>query len=187
MLGATILTAIATLALAVFALITAVLAFMAWCKQSREVRDQVEMLKVQAERLAEDRKVNAEQIRVLGLARAVAGLRAGQQQQLQAAAAREAAARLAALREILPSADLTFPAQPCMSRPSGSARGPCCRPDPLAVPPCRSRSLTAARHCVMIPAESSHPLPPPSRKTTRRTLGSTQLMPPLLVSYRNGR
>lgn len=43
------LTAVGTLALAVFALATAVLAYMAWRKQSREVRDQTEMLKVQAE------------------------------------------------------------------------------------------------------------------------------------------
>jgi hypothetical protein len=61
------LTAAATLGLAVLALATAILAFMAWRKQSREVRDQAEMLRVQSEQLAEDRKVNAEQIRVLGL------------------------------------------------------------------------------------------------------------------------
>jgi hypothetical protein len=64
---ATQLTAVATLALAVLALATAVLALLAWRKQSREVRDQTEMLRVQAEQLAEDRKVNVEQIRVLGL------------------------------------------------------------------------------------------------------------------------
>jgi hypothetical protein len=64
---ATQLTAVATLALALLALATAVLAFMAWGKQSREVRDQAEMLRVQSEQLAEARKVNAEQIRVLGL------------------------------------------------------------------------------------------------------------------------
>lgn len=61
------LTAVATLALAILALATAVLAFMAWRKQSGEVRDQAEMLRVQSEQLAEDRKINAEQIRVLGL------------------------------------------------------------------------------------------------------------------------
>jgi hypothetical protein len=61
------LTAVATLGLAVFALVTAILAYLAWRKQSREVGDQAEMLRVQAEQLAEDRKVNAEQIRVLGL------------------------------------------------------------------------------------------------------------------------
>lgn len=61
------LTAVATLALAAFALVTAILAYLAWRKQSREVRDQAEMLRIQAEQLTEDRKVNAEQIRVLGL------------------------------------------------------------------------------------------------------------------------
>lgn len=45
---ATQLTAVATLALAVFAFATAVLALMAWRKQSREVRDQGEMLRLQA-------------------------------------------------------------------------------------------------------------------------------------------
>ena len=67
LLGATILTAIATLALAVFAFTTAILALLAWRKQSREVSDQAEMLRVQSEQLAEYRNVNAEQIRVLGL------------------------------------------------------------------------------------------------------------------------
>lgn len=47
---ATKVTAIATLALAVFAFITAILAYVAWRKQSSEVRN-----------------VNAERIRVLGL------------------------------------------------------------------------------------------------------------------------
>ena len=61
------LTAVATLTLAIFALTTAILAFMAWRKQSREVIDQAKMLSVQAEQLVEARKVNAEQIRVLGL------------------------------------------------------------------------------------------------------------------------
>ncbi len=45
------LTAVATLALAVFALVTAILAFMAWQKQSGEVRDQAELLRVQAGQL----------------------------------------------------------------------------------------------------------------------------------------
>ena len=67
LLGATILTAIATLALAVFALTTAIFALLAWLGQRNEVRDQAEMLRLQGEQLAEDRKVNAEQIRVLGL------------------------------------------------------------------------------------------------------------------------
>ena len=64
---ATQLTAVATLALATLALATAILALLAWRKQSREVRDQGEMLRVQSEQLAEDRQVNAEQIRVFGL------------------------------------------------------------------------------------------------------------------------
>ena len=61
------LTAVATLALAALALATAILALLAWRKQSREVRDQGEMLRVQSEQLAEDRKVNVEQVRVLAL------------------------------------------------------------------------------------------------------------------------
>jgi hypothetical protein len=61
------LTAVANVVLAVFAIVTAVLAGLAFRKQSREVRDQAEMLRIQADQLAEDRKVNAEQIRVLGL------------------------------------------------------------------------------------------------------------------------
>jgi hypothetical protein len=65
--GATVPAAWATPTLAVLALVTAVLVFMAWRKQSREVRDQGEMLRLQAEHLALDRKVNGEQIRVLGL------------------------------------------------------------------------------------------------------------------------
>jgi len=51
LLFATQLGAVATLALAGFALATAVLAYMAWRKQSREVTDQAEMLKLQAEEL----------------------------------------------------------------------------------------------------------------------------------------
>lgn len=65
LLGATILTAIATLVLAVFAFITAVLAFLAWRKQSREVSDQASMLKVQSDRLDEQRKINQKQTEVL--------------------------------------------------------------------------------------------------------------------------
>lgn len=59
---ATQLTAVATVALAVLALATAVLAYLAWRKQSREVRDQAEMLRLQAEefsQLSEDRKREA--------------------------------------------------------------------------------------------------------------------------------
>jgi hypothetical protein len=54
------LAAVATLALAVLALATAVLALLAWRKQSREVRDQAEMLKLQAEEL---RQVSADRER----------------------------------------------------------------------------------------------------------------------------
>src|SRR5215472_8102112 len=60
------LTAVATLALAVLALATAVLALLAWRKQSGEVRDQAEMLRVQSEQLAEDRKINKLQAEDLG-------------------------------------------------------------------------------------------------------------------------
>lgn len=65
--GATLLTAIATVLLAVFAVVTAWYARKAFLKQSQEVADQARMLKIQSEQLAEQRKVNAEQIRVLGL------------------------------------------------------------------------------------------------------------------------
>lgn len=64
---ATQLTAAATLALAILALTTAIFALLAWLGRREEIRDQAKMLKVQSEQLAEDRKVNAEQIRVLGL------------------------------------------------------------------------------------------------------------------------
>lgn len=62
-----ILTAWATLALAILAFVTAILAGLAFWKQRQETRDQAAMLKIQSEQLAEDRKVNAEQIRVLAL------------------------------------------------------------------------------------------------------------------------
>ncbi len=45
------LTAAATLALAVLAFLTAALAYLAWRKQSREVSDQAEMLRLQAEEI----------------------------------------------------------------------------------------------------------------------------------------
>lgn len=57
---ATQLTAVATLALAVLALATAVLALLAWRKQSREVSDQAEMLRLQADAL---RQVSADRER----------------------------------------------------------------------------------------------------------------------------
>jgi cbb3-type cytochrome oxidase subunit 3 len=61
------ITAIATAVLAVFAIVTAAFAVLAFRKQSKEVSDQALMLELQSEQLAEQRKVNAEQIRVLGL------------------------------------------------------------------------------------------------------------------------
>jgi hypothetical protein len=63
---ATQLTAVATLALAALALATAILALLAWRKQSREVRDQGEMLKFQAEefrQLSQDREREAQERR----------------------------------------------------------------------------------------------------------------------------
>lgn len=67
LLGATILTAVATLALAVFAFITAIFAWLAFRKQSKEVSDQAGMLRVQSSQLNEQRKINVEQARVLQL------------------------------------------------------------------------------------------------------------------------
>ena len=61
------ITAIATAVLAVFAILTTIYAVRAFRKQSQEVSHQASMLKVQSEQLAEQRKVNAEQIRVLAL------------------------------------------------------------------------------------------------------------------------
>jgi hypothetical protein len=61
------LTAAATLALAALALATAILALLAWRKQTREVSDQAKMLRVQSEQLEEQRKINARQIEVLEL------------------------------------------------------------------------------------------------------------------------
>lgn len=64
---ATQLTAVATAVLAVFAFVTAWYARRAFLKQSQEVSDQAEMLKVQSEQLTEQRKLNKEQTRVLAL------------------------------------------------------------------------------------------------------------------------
>jgi hypothetical protein len=64
---ATQLTAIATAVLALFAIVTAYYARKAFLKQSREIRDQAEMLRAQSEQLEEHRKINAEQTRVLEL------------------------------------------------------------------------------------------------------------------------
>jgi hypothetical protein len=61
------ITAIATAVLAVFAIVTAFYAIRAFRKQSQEVSDQAAMLRVQSERLAEQRSLNAEQVKVLAL------------------------------------------------------------------------------------------------------------------------
>ena len=55
---ATQLTAVATAILAVFAFTTAVFAYLAFRKQSREVRDQAKMLKVQSDQLEEQQRIN---------------------------------------------------------------------------------------------------------------------------------
>src|SRR6516225_2449889 len=60
-------TAIATAVLAAFAFVTAILAGLAFWKQSREVRDQAKMLNLESEELAEQRKLNAEQAKVFEL------------------------------------------------------------------------------------------------------------------------
>jgi hypothetical protein len=64
---ATQLTAIATAMLAAFAIVTGIYAIRAFRKQSKEVSDQISMLGIQSDRLAEQRKINAEQLRVLAL------------------------------------------------------------------------------------------------------------------------
>jgi len=63
----TLLTAIATVVLAVFAIVTAWYARKAFREQSQEVSDQAEMLKLQSDQLEEQRKINAEQTKVLEL------------------------------------------------------------------------------------------------------------------------
>jgi hypothetical protein len=67
LLGATILTAIATAVLAAFAIVTAGYARQAFLKQSQEVRDQAKILKVQSDQLAEQRRFNEQQTKVLSL------------------------------------------------------------------------------------------------------------------------
>ena len=67
LLGATILTAIATVVLAVGAIITSVFAYLAFRKQSREISDQAEMLDLQRRQLAEQEKTNTEHVKVLTL------------------------------------------------------------------------------------------------------------------------
>lgn len=64
---ATWVTAVATVVLAFGAYATTVLAIRAFKQQGKEVSDQAELLRIQSEQLAEDRKINAEQIRVLTL------------------------------------------------------------------------------------------------------------------------
>jgi hypothetical protein len=63
--GIALLTAGGTIVLAVFAIVAAWYARKAFREQSKEVSDQAKMLEVQSDQLTEDRKVNAEQIRVL--------------------------------------------------------------------------------------------------------------------------
>lgn len=53
------ITALGTAALAVFAIVTTVLAYRAFRKQSQEVSDQAKTLRVQSEQLDEQRKINA--------------------------------------------------------------------------------------------------------------------------------
>jgi hypothetical protein len=68
------ITAIATAVLAAFAILTAVVASLAFWKQSKAVEDgreligkQGDLLKIQSGQLDEQRKINTEQIKVLGL------------------------------------------------------------------------------------------------------------------------
>lgn len=61
------LTAVANVVLAVFAIITAVLAGLAFLKQSREVRDQAEMLGLQRQQLEAQQADSARQAEVLEL------------------------------------------------------------------------------------------------------------------------
>lgn len=64
---ATQMTAVATAVLAAFAIVTAFYAVRAFRKQSQEVSDQAEMLRVQSEQLTEQRKINERQTEVLAL------------------------------------------------------------------------------------------------------------------------
>jgi hypothetical protein len=61
------ITAVANVLLALFAIVTAVLAFLAWRTQSREVGDQSQMLELQRRQLAEQEKTNLKQAEVLEL------------------------------------------------------------------------------------------------------------------------
>ena len=60
---------VANVVLAVFAIVTAVLAGLAFRKQAREVRDQAEMLELQRRQLAEQEKTSAKQAEELELQR----------------------------------------------------------------------------------------------------------------------
>lgn len=61
------LTAVANVVLAVFAIATAVLALLAWLKQSKEVSDQAEMLELQRRQLDDQRRASEKQAEVLEL------------------------------------------------------------------------------------------------------------------------
>lgn len=61
------LTAIANVVLAVFAIVTAWFAGLAFRKQAKEVSDQAEMLELQRQQLADQRKASADQAEVLKL------------------------------------------------------------------------------------------------------------------------
>lgn len=58
LLGATILTAIATVVLAVGAIVTAIFAVTAWLGQRTEIGDQAKMLQIQSGQLEEQRNIN---------------------------------------------------------------------------------------------------------------------------------
>lgn len=61
------ITAIATVGLLAGAFVTAIYAIRAFSTQSQEVKDQAGMLQIQSEQLAEQRRINAQQIKVLDL------------------------------------------------------------------------------------------------------------------------
>lgn len=61
------ITAVANVVLATFAIVTAVLALLAWRKQSKEVSDQAKMLELQRKQLADQEKTSADQAEVLKL------------------------------------------------------------------------------------------------------------------------
>lgn len=60
-------TAIATFGLLAGAIVTAVYAIRAFREQSKEVRDQAEMIRIQSDQLAEQRRINEKQTEVLEL------------------------------------------------------------------------------------------------------------------------